>query len=100
MGYHGVHILRLAVKIGGLTIILVAVRVSFLVGQLRGVLFGIFLNYFAFFHRVPGAMHAPSMYFLHRPSHCSDGLHGFSCACQYGPSWGWLVRRFILPYAS
>ena len=22
----------------------------------------------------------------------------FSCACERGPSWGWLERRFLLPY--
>ena len=37
---------------------------------------------------------------IRRPVHCSDGLHHFSCDFQRGPSWGYMVRRILLPFAS
>ena len=59
VGYHGVHLLRLAAKIDGLTMLFVAsgAGLFLFVGLLCGILFGLFLNYFALFSRVPGAMH-------------------------------------------
>ena len=44
--------------------------------------------------------HAAGMYFSHWSDHHLDGLHCFSCACQHGPSWGWMVRRTIPPFSS
>ena len=59
MRYHGVHFLHLPAELDGLTMLAVASRVGLFlfVGVLYGILFGIFLKYFAFFSRVPGAMH-------------------------------------------
>ena len=57
MGYHGVQLFILAVELDGLATLFVAAGVVFLVGPLRGVLFGVFLEDFSLCHRVPGAMH-------------------------------------------
>ena len=38
--------------------------------------------------------------FLHGSAYHSDVLHRFSCACQRGPYWGWMVRRMIPPFSS
>ena len=59
MGYHGVKLLLLAVKLDGITTIFVADRVGLLVFEwpLLSVLFVLFLKYFALCRIVPGAMH-------------------------------------------
>ena len=49
MGYHGVHLLRFAVELDGLTTLLVAAGASFFVflWPMCGVLLGLFLEYYA-----------------------------------------------------
>ena len=58
MGYHVVHLFYCAVKLYSLTTFLTAARAGlfFVVWPLCGVLGGVFLEYFAIFCRVPGAM--------------------------------------------
>ena len=62
MGYHDGNLLRLAVKLDSLTTPFLAIRAGFFlfVWPLRGVLLGVFLEYFVLFCRVPGAMHQES----------------------------------------
>ena len=58
MGCHYVDLLNLAVKIDGLTTLVFAAGVGFFVfvSPLRGVLLGLFLEYFAHLHGLTGAM--------------------------------------------
>ena len=56
MGYHGVHLLRPTVELDGLATIFVASGSGFLVGTLRGILLGVFLEYFTIYI-VPGSIH-------------------------------------------
>ena len=60
MGYHGVNLLSLAIELDGLATIFLAAKSGFFflfVWPLCGILLGLFIEYFALFCRVSGAMH-------------------------------------------
>ena len=59
MGYHGVQVLCLSVKLDGINVLFVAIGAVFFIFvlPLLGVILGLFLDYFALLRRVPGAMH-------------------------------------------
>ena len=59
MGYHGVHLLRCAVKLDSLTKMFVAAGGAFFlfIWLLCGIILGLFREYFELLCRMPGAMH-------------------------------------------
>ena len=65
MRYHGVNLLRLAIELDGLATMFLAAKSGFFflfVWPLCGILLGLFIEYFALFCRVSGAMHQVCFY--------------------------------------
>ena len=91
MGYHEVNVLRLTVKLESLCIIFFAARAGLflLVWPLCGVNIGVFLEYFAIFRKVTGAMQQSFIFRTGRPiAHmtCIICL-ALSSAALLGVSW-------------